>query len=75
MLRNTTIINFSAPHRLAKLIKQQARLEQKTQSELLRDAFAAYMYDERLKKLQAIGTTIAQKLGFESFADIENYLG
>lgn len=75
MARNTTIINFSAPPKLAKMIARRAKQEKKTKSELLRDAFLSYTYDQRLKEIQEIGKEIAQKLNLESYDDIEKFVG
>lgn len=74
MGRNTRVINFSAPPELAKMIAKQAKLENRSKSELLRDAFKSYMFDKRLRKIQKIGQEIAQKLGLESYDDIESFI-
>ncbi|OGM31509.1 hypothetical protein A2803_02105 [Candidatus Woesebacteria bacterium RIFCSPHIGHO2_01_FULL_44_21] len=75
MPRTTTIINFSAPPKLAKQIKAEAKRENKTQSELLRDAFSSYMFKKQLRKFQARGAAIAEKLGLETYDDIEEFFG
>lgn len=75
MARTTTVINFSAPPALAKMIAQRAKQENKTKSELLRDAFQSYLFDQKLKEFQEVGRALAQKLGLESYDDIEKYFG
>jgi hypothetical protein len=75
MARNTVIINFSAPPKLAKLISTQARKEKKSKSQLLRDALESYMFNNKLREYQKIGSAIAQRLGLESYDDIEEYFG
>ena len=75
MSRSTTIINISAPPKLAKEIERQAKKESKTKSELLRDAFESYLFDKRLRELQAYGRVVAEKLELESYDDIEEYFG
>ena len=75
MARTTTVINFSAPPALAKMIAQRAKQEHKTKSELLRDAFQSYLFDQKLKEFQEVGRVIAQKIGLESYDDIEDYFG
>lgn len=75
MARTTMIINFSASPSLAKMVAQQAAKEQRSKSELLRDAFGAYLFDQRLKKLQETGKILAQKLGLDSYDEIEEYVG
>jgi hypothetical protein len=74
MARKTKVINFSAPPALAKMIARQAKLEKKSKSELLRDAFESYMFEKRLRELQKVGQEIAEKLGLESYDDIEKYI-
>ena len=75
MARNTVVVNFSAPPALAKNIVRQAKKENKTKSELLRNAFESYMFEKKLREIQAYGRVIAEKLGLESYDDIEEYLG
>lgn len=75
MARKTAIINFSAPPELAREIRQLAKKENKTQSELIRNAIDAYTFELRLKKLQQKGRVIAQQLGIESYDDVEKYAG
>ncbi len=73
MARKTTIINFSAPHDLAKIISRQAIKEKISKSELLRAAFSAYLFDQELKNVQKLGKGIAENLGLETYDDIEKY--
>lgn len=75
MQRSTVIINFSAPPKLAETIKKQAKLEGKTRSELLRNAFESYVFEKKLGEFQKVGKEIAQKIGLESYDDIEKYFG
>jgi metal-responsive CopG/Arc/MetJ family transcriptional regulator len=74
-MRSTTIINISAEPKLAKEIEKQAKKEGKTKSELLRDAFKSYLFDKKLRDLQTYGRVVAEKLGLESYDDIEEYFG
>jgi len=74
MARSTVILNFSTPPSLAKEIDKLAKKEDKTRSELLRDAFKAYVFKGRLESLQQKGAVVAQKLGLESYDDIENFI-
>ena len=75
MPRNTVVVNFSAPPALAKQITKQAKKEKKTKSEFLRKAFKSYMFEKRLREIQAYGRVVAEKLGLESYDDIEKYCG
>jgi len=75
MPRTTTIINFSAPPKLAKEINQLAKKEGKTRSELVRDALASYAFRMRLEKIQMKARVMAEKLGLETYDDIEKFFG
>jgi len=74
MPRNTVVINFSAPPALATQITKVAKKEGRTKSELLRTAFLAYSFDKELERFQMMGQIISQKLGLESYDEIEEYL-
>ncbi|MBU1070838.1 ribbon-helix-helix domain-containing protein [Patescibacteria group bacterium] len=74
MNRNTVVINISAPPDIAEQISETAKNERRSKSELLRDAFLSYSFDKRLAKLQQTGQVLAQKLGLESYDQIEEYL-
>lgn len=75
MARTTTVVNFSAPPKLAKQIEIQAKKEGRTKSELIRKALESYMFKSRLRDFQKVGSAIAEKLGLESYDDIEEYFG
>ena len=75
MPRNTVIVNFSTEPKIAQLIEKQAKIENKSKSQLLREAFLYYTFNQRLTEVQKIGEVIAQKLGLESYDDIEKYVG
>ncbi len=74
MNRTTAIINFSASPDIAKQISMTAKSEGRSKSELLRDAFLSYSFDKKLANLQQIGQILAQKIGLESYDQIEEYL-
>ena len=75
MARSTVVVNFSAPPALAKKISKQAKKEKKTKSEFLRNAFESYIFEKKLREIQAYGRVIAEKLELESYDDIEKYCG
>lgn len=74
MSRNTIVLNFSAPPSLAKNIDRQAKKEDKTRSQLLRDAFKSYIFKTKLESLQQKGSVMAQNLGLESYDQIEKFV-
>lgn len=73
-MRTTKIINFSAPPALAKQIAKQAKKENRTKSELLRRAFEYYVFKKQLEEIQEYGAELAEKLGLETYDDIENFI-
>ena len=75
MARSTTIINISAPPKLAKEIERQAKKESKTKSELLRSAFESYLFEKKWREYQKVGSALAERLELESYDDIEEYFG
>lgn len=69
------IINISVPSDMAKTIKKIAREENKTQSELLREAFRRYEFDRDWAKIKAVGRETARRLGIETDDDVERIAG
>ncbi len=69
------IINISAPITLAREMKMVAKKENKTISELLREAFRVYQYSKDWKKIRRLGNEIANRMGVESYDDIEKIAG
>lgn len=70
-----SIINFSVPPALAKKIKQVAKEENRTQSELLREAFRVYEFERDWKKIKAVGAATARKMGIKDEEDVERIAG
>ena len=70
-----SIINFSVPRELEKEITKMAKDENKTKSELLREAFRVYKWNKAWAKIRLLGEQTAEKYGLESYDDIENFLG
>lgn len=69
------IINISAPVALAREMKVVAKEENKTISELLREAFRIYQYRKDWKRIRSLGNEIANRMGIESYDDIEKIAG
>lgn len=69
------IINISVPPIIAKEIKELARVENKTSSELLREAFRSYKASKQWTRLRMLGEQTAQKMGIESYDDVEKIAG
>ena len=70
-----SIINFSVPKQLDQEISDLAREENKTKSELLREAFSSYKFARAWARVRILGQLSAEKFELESYDDIEKFLG
>ncbi|MBI2085846.1 ribbon-helix-helix protein, CopG family [Candidatus Daviesbacteria bacterium] len=70
-----SILNISVPPEMAKTIKKIAEEENKTQSELLREAFRRYEFDRDWAKIKAVGRETARRMGIETDEDVERIAG
>ena len=73
--RPSQIMTISVSSELAEQISRISREEQKTKSELLRDAFRQYTVRNRLTKIFRYGAKTAIKLGIETYDDVEKIGG
>jgi metal-responsive CopG/Arc/MetJ family transcriptional regulator len=69
------IINISVPQALAKQIVKTAKTENKTISELLREAYRVYECKRDWAKIRRWGDALSKKMGIESYDDIEKIAG
>ncbi len=70
-----SIINFSVPKKIEEEISKLAKEENKTKSELLREAFRVYQFRKRWVKIRMWGEETARKMGIESYDDVEKIAG
>lgn len=70
-----SIINVSVPPALAKRIKKVAKEENRTKSELLREAFRRYEFDRDWAKIKAWGRQTARRVGIKTEDDVERIAG
>ncbi len=69
------IINISVPQAIERQIEQMAKEENKTKSELLRDAFRVYKFQKDWARIRIWGDRIARKMGIETVDDVERIAG
>lgn len=69
------IINISVPPAMARSIEKVAKEENRTKSELLREAFRAYEFDRDWARIRAVGKRTALRMGIKSYEDIERIAG
>ncbi len=69
------IVNISMPQAMAREISKTAKEESKTISELLREAYRAYQSNKDWAKIRRWGDETAERMGIESYDDIERIAG
>lgn len=74
-IQQRSIINISMPPAMAKRIKKLAKEENRTKSELLREAFRVYEFDKDWAKIKAVGRETALRMGIKSDEDVERIAG
>lgn len=72
---NRSIINISVPRALEKEITRLAKDENKTKSELMREAFRIYKFNRDWAKIREWGEETARGMGIETYDDIEKIAG
>lgn len=70
-----SIMNISMPPDMAKRIDKIAKEENRTKSELLREAFRRYEFDRDWVKIRAVGEKTARRMGIKTYEDIERIAG
>lgn len=75
MLTQRQIINISMPAAMEKQIEAMAKKENKSKSELMRDAFRVYKLQKDWARIRLWGQQIAQRMGIESYDDVERIAG
>lgn len=69
------IINISVPPEMGRRIAKVAREENRTKSELLREAFRAYEWNKDWAKIRAVGRETARRMGIKTDEDVERIAG
>ncbi|MDP3974343.1 MAG: ribbon-helix-helix domain-containing protein [Candidatus Daviesbacteria bacterium] len=75
MQTQRAIINVSMPPAMAKRVAKLAKEENRTKSELLRQAFRAYEFDKDWTKIRAWGEETARRMGIKTEEDVERIAG
>lgn len=63
------------PPAMAKRIKKMAEEDNRTTSELLREAFRVYEFERDWARIKMWGREIARKMGIETDEDVERIAG
>lgn len=75
MLTQRSIINISMPSAMAKRLEKVAREENRTKSELLREAFRVYEFERDWAKIRIWGQETAQRMSIATDEDVEAVAG
>ncbi len=69
------ILNVSVPPELYELIEEVAQAENRTKSELIREAFRHYQFIRHWRTIRLWGSETAAQLGIHTDEELENLLG
>jgi len=75
MLNQRRIINISVPPALARRIEKVASEENRTKSELLREAFRGYEFERDWGRIRRMGRETARRMGIKTDEDVERIAG
>ncbi len=75
MQAQRAIINVSMPPAMAKRVTKLAKAENRTKSELLREAFRSYEFAKDWAKIRAWGEETARRMSIKSEEDVERIAG
>ncbi|MBI4096591.1 MAG: ribbon-helix-helix protein, CopG family [Candidatus Levybacteria bacterium] len=75
MQTQRSIINISVPRKMEIQIQKVAKEENRTISELLREAFRRYEFARDWAKIKAVGRATALRMGIKSDEDVERIAG
>lgn len=75
MQTQRAIMNISMPPAMAKRVEKMAKEENRTKSELLREAFRIYEWRREWAKIRAWGRETADEMNIKSYEDVERIAG
>lgn len=73
--RKTRVLNISVPPEMYEMIEEVAEAENRTKSELIREAFRHYQFVRRWRLIREWGAETAVRLQLESDEELEAFLG
>ena len=69
------VISFSVDEQTKKELEVLAQIERRSKSDLFRDMYKSYAFNQKLAKIQKIGKEKFLALGIESIDQAEDFLG
>ncbi len=73
--RKTRVLNISVPPEMYSDIEEVAEAENRTKSELMREAFRHYQFVRRWRLIRGWGEETAVRLNLETDEELEAFLG
>lgn len=73
--RTTRVLNISVPPEMYAAIEDTAKIENRTKSDLMREAFRHYQFVRRWRLIRQWGEATAIRLDLETDEELEAFLG
>jgi len=73
--RTTRVLNISVPPEMYAAIENIAQVENRTKSDLMREAFRHYQFVRRWRLIRRWGESTAIRLDLETDEELEAFLG
>lgn len=70
-----SVISFSVDEQTKKELEALAKAERRSKSDLFRDMYKTYVFNQKLTKIQKVGREKFLSLGIESIDQAEDFLG
>lgn len=70
-----SVISFSIDEQTKKELEALAKAERRSKSDLFRDMYKTYAFNQKLTKIQMVGKEKFLALGIESIDQAEDFLG
>ena len=73
--RKTRVLNISVPPEMYEEIEELASAENRTKSELIREAFRSYQFTRRWRLIRQLGEETAVRMNLQTDEALEDFLG
>ncbi|MCU1324581.1 MAG: hypothetical protein JWM43_4230 [Acidobacteriaceae bacterium] len=73
-MRTTKVLSITLPEPMLELAKERARKENRTMSELVREALRRYDWAQELAEVQAYGQQRAREMGITTEEDVDRLI-
>lgn len=70
-----SVISFSVDEQTKKELEALAKVERRSKSDLFRDMYKTYVFNQKLARIQKVGKEKFLALGIESIDQAEDFLG